>query len=74
MSSIPPERVLPSHAIREIVENDRVIGGMTPTDSAAAIELYGIFVEGECVVTNTHTAEMTKLSENSCRDVPITFC
>jgi len=68
-----PERVLPGHVVRELVENDRVIGGMTPKCSEAAIELYKIFVEGECVPTNERTAEMAKLTENSCRDVQIAF-
>lgn len=68
-----PERVLPGHVVRELVENDRVIGGMTDNCSEAAIELYRIFVEGECVKTNSRTAEMAKLTENSCRDVQIAF-
>jgi len=68
-----PERVLPGHVIRELVENDRVIGGMTSKCSRAAIELYKIFVEGECVETNARTAEMAKLTENSFRDVNIAF-
>jgi UDP-N-acetyl-D-mannosaminuronic acid dehydrogenase len=68
-----PERVLPGHVVRELVENDRVIGGMTASCSARAIELYKTFVEGECVVTNARTAEMAKLTENSCRDVQIAF-
>lgn len=68
-----PERVLPGHVVRELVENDRVIGGMTQVCSARAIELYKIFVNGECVVTNARTAEMAKLTENSCRDVQIAF-
>lgn len=68
-----PERVLPGHVVRELVENDRVIGGMTPLCSTKAIELYKIFVQGECVTTNARTAEMAKLTENSCRDVQIAF-
>lgn len=68
-----PERVLPGHVIRELVENDRVVGGMTPRCSAAAVELYRIFVEGECVTTNARTAELAKLTENSFRDVNIAF-
>ena len=68
-----PERVLPGHVIRELVENDRVIGGMTPKCSAAAAALYKIFVQGECVITNARTAEMCKLTENSFRDVNIAF-
>lgn len=68
-----PERVLPGHVVRELVENDRVIGGMTGRCSERAVELYRTFVMGECVVTNARTAEMAKLTENSCRDVQIAF-
>lgn len=68
-----PERVLPGHVIRELVENDRVIGGMTPRCAKFAADLYKIFVEGECFITNTRTAEMCKLIENSFRDVNIAF-
>lgn len=68
-----PERVLPGHVVRELVENDRVIGGMTPKCSERACQLYKIFVEGECIVTNARTAEMAKLTENSFRDVNIAF-
>ncbi len=68
-----PERVLPGHVVRELVENDRIIGGMTEKCSQAAIELYRTFVEGKCVVTNARTAEMAKLTENSSRDVSIAF-
>ncbi|MDB4001179.1 UDP-N-acetyl-D-mannosamine dehydrogenase [Oceanospirillaceae bacterium] len=68
-----PERVLPGHVVRELVQNDRVIGGMTTKCSEAAIELYKTFVQGDCVITNARTAEMAKLTENSCRDVQIAF-
>ena len=68
-----PERVLPGHVIRELVENDRVIGGMTRRCSDVACDLYKIFVEGECVITNARTAELAKLTENSFRDVNIAF-
>ena len=68
-----PERVLPGHIVRELVENDRVIGGMSLKCSERAIELYKAVVQGECVVTNARTAEMAKLTENSCRDVQIAF-
>jgi len=68
-----PERVLPGHVVRELVDNDRVIGGMTTKCSEAAIELYKTFVKGDCVITNARTAEMAKLTENSCRDVQIAF-
>lgn len=68
-----PERVLPGQVLRELVQNDRVIGGMTPKCSDAAARLYKIFVQGECVITNVRTAEMCKLTENSFRDVNIAF-
>src|SRR5690554_4757012 len=68
-----PERVLPGHVLRELVQNDRVIGGMTPKCSSVAVQLYKIFVDGECVITNARTAEMCKLTENSFRDVNIAF-
>lgn len=68
-----PERVLPGHVLRELVQNDRVIGGMTPKCSEAAARLYKTFVQGDCVITNARTAEMCKLTENSFRDVNIAF-
>lgn len=68
-----PERVLPGHVIRELVENDRIIGGMTAKCTKDATELYKIFVEGECIATNARTAEMAKLTENASRDVQIAF-
>lgn len=68
-----PERVLPGHVLRELVQNDRVIGGMTAKCSEKAAALYKTFVEGECVITNARTAEMCKLTENSFRDVNIAF-
>ena len=68
-----PERVLPGHVMRELIYNDRVIGGMTLYCSQAAVELYKTFVTGECVITNVRTAEMAKLAENSFRDVNIAF-
>ncbi|WP_313130825.1 UDP-N-acetyl-D-mannosamine dehydrogenase [Stutzerimonas nitrititolerans] len=68
-----PERVLPGHVLRELVQNDRVIGGMTTKCSDKAAALYKTFVEGECVITNARTAEMCKLTENSFRDVNIAF-
>ncbi|WP_312242504.1 UDP-N-acetyl-D-mannosamine dehydrogenase [Pantoea sp.] len=68
-----PERVLPGQVMVELIKNDRVIGGMTPACSARASALYRIFLQGECVETNTRTAEMCKLTENSFRDVNIAF-
>lgn len=68
-----PERVLPGRIVRELVENDRVIGGMSKKCSERSVELYKNFVLGECFISNARTAEMTKLTENSCRDVQIAF-
>ena len=68
-----PERVLPGHIIQEMVRNDRVIGGMTSKCSELAVDFYQIYVEGQCVVTTVHTAEMVKLVENSFRDLNIAF-
>ena len=68
-----PERVLPGQVVRELVTNDRVIGGMTQKASEMAVALYKTFVEGDCIVTNARTAEMCKLTENSFRDVNIAF-
>lgn len=68
-----PERVLPGRVVHEMVVNDRVIGGMTLRCSEAAVALYSLFVQGECIVANVRTAEMCKLAENSFRDVNIAF-
>ena len=68
-----PERVLPGHVVRELVENDRIIGGMTTRCSESSIEIYKTFVKGNCISTNARTAEMAKLTENSSRDVSIAF-
>ena len=68
-----PERVLPGHVLRELVENDRVIGGMSSACSEKAVKLYKTFVAGECLLTTARTAEMAKLTENSFRDVNIAF-
>jgi UDP-N-acetyl-D-mannosaminuronic acid dehydrogenase len=68
-----PERILPGHMIRELIENDRIIGGLTEECSARARELYQIFVRGQCIVTDAATAELVKLAENAYRDVNIAF-
>ncbi len=67
------ERVLPGRVVHELVENARVIGGMTEQCSQRAVALYRTFVHGELLVTDTRTAEMCKLTENSFRDVNIAF-
>jgi len=68
-----PERVLPGHVVRELVENDRIIGGMTARASEMAVAMYKKVVQGDCVITNARTAEMCKLTENASRDVQIAF-
>jgi UDP-N-acetyl-D-mannosaminuronic acid dehydrogenase len=68
-----PERVLPGHIVRELVENDRIIGGVTKQCAERAHELYKIFVEADCLITDCRTAELSKLVENSFRDVNIAF-
>jgi UDP-N-acetyl-D-mannosaminuronic acid dehydrogenase len=68
-----PERVLPGNILREIVENDRIIGGITTHCAIKAKEFYGNFVSGECHLTSSPTAELCKLVENSFRDVNIAF-
>lgn len=68
-----PERVLPGQIMREVVENDRVIGGITPESAEKALELYSTFVQGQIHTTDSTTAEMVKLVENSFRDVNIAF-
>lgn len=66
-----PERVLPGQILRELVENDRVIGGFTPACAEAGKALYQCIVRGEIVTTDATTAEMVKLMENTFRDVNI---
>lgn len=68
-----PERVLPGNVIYELVHNDRVIGGLDPASTEKAIEFYSQFVQGQLHKTNSRTAEMCKLTENSSRDVQIAF-
>jgi UDP-N-acetyl-D-mannosaminuronic acid dehydrogenase len=68
-----PERVLPGHILKELIENDRSIGGITPRCARKALAFYKLFVRGTCVVTDSRSAEMTKLVENAFRDVNIAF-
>ena len=68
-----PERVLPGNVIYELVHNDRVIGGINEESTTKAIEFYSQFVLGTLHRTNSKTAEMCKLTENSSRDVQIAF-
>lgn len=66
-----PERVLPGKIMHEIVYNNRIVGGVTPACAKRAAQVYGIFVKGEIVETDAKTAEMSKLMENTFRDVNI---
>ncbi|GAB4548861.1 MAG: nucleotide sugar dehydrogenase [Anaerolineales bacterium] len=66
-----PERVLPGQIMRELIENARVIGGVTPESAKAGRDLYATFVKGQIIETDATTAEMVKLMENTYRDVNI---
>ncbi len=68
-----PERVLPGQIMRELVENDRIVGGTTPEATEKTVEFYKTFVSGEVLSTTARTAEMAKLTENSFRDTNIAF-
>ncbi len=68
-----PERVLPGQIMRELVENDRIVGGTTPEATIKTVEFYKTFVSGEVLSTDARTAEMAKLTENSFRDTNIAF-
>lgn len=68
-----PERVLPGNVMYELVNNDRVIGGVNEASTQKALDFYLQFVKGELHSTNARTAEMCKLTENSSRDVQIAF-
>lgn len=68
-----PERVLPGHIMRELVENDRIVGGTTPEATKLTAAFYREFVKGEVLETDAKTAEMAKLTENSFRDTNIAF-
>jgi UDP-N-acetyl-D-mannosaminuronic acid dehydrogenase len=68
-----PERVLPGRILEEVVNNARVLGGMTRKCAQRALTLYRIVVRGDCRVTDARTAELVKLTENAYRDVNIAF-
>ena len=68
-----PERVLPGNILHELVQNDRIIGGLSKACAKKALEFYKIFVKANCLVTDSRTAELSKLVENSSRDVNIAF-
>ena len=66
-----PERVLPGQILRELIDNARVVGGVTPESAHAAASLYALFVKGDIIETDSTTAELVKLMENSYRDTNI---
>lgn len=66
-----PERVLPGQILQELIENARVVGGITPESAKAGHDLYATFVKGEIIETDSTTAEMVKIMENTTRDVNI---
>jgi UDP-N-acetyl-D-mannosaminuronic acid dehydrogenase len=68
-----PERVLPGRILTELVENDRIVGGVNQASTDKAVAFYETFVRGEVLATDARTAEMVKLTENSFRDVNIAF-
>src|SRR3972149_3168626 len=68
-----PERVLPGRILVELVENDRIVGGINDPSPLAAADFYKSFVRGEVLQTDSRTAEMAKLTENSFRAVNIAF-
>lgn len=66
-----PERVLPGKIMEELIFNNRIVGGVTPQCTEKGAEVYGLFVQGEIIKTDARTAEMSKLMENTFRDVNI---
>lgn len=68
-----PERVLPGRILIELVQNDRIVGGINAKSTDVAVEFYRAFVSGEVLGTNARTAELSKLTENAFRDVNIAF-
>lgn len=68
-----PERILPGQMVRELITNDRIIGGLSEACATSALGLYESFVSAECFLSDCRTAEFVKLIENSYRDVNIAF-
>ena len=68
-----PERVLPGKIMTELVENDRIVGGLTSVSTKKIVDFYRLFVKGNIFETNAKTAEMSKLAENSFRDLNIAY-
>ena len=68
-----PERVLPGKIMTELIKNDRIVGGLNTKSTTIVAEFYRTFVQGTVFQTNSKTAELCKLTENSFRDVNIAF-
>jgi UDP-N-acetyl-D-mannosaminuronic acid dehydrogenase len=68
-----PERVLPGQVMKELIENDRIVGGIEPEGTKKGADFYKTFVKGAVLETNARTAEMCKLTENASRDAGIAF-
>lgn len=68
-----PERAIPGKTLQELIENDRVVGGLTPKAAEVAKSFYSTFVQGDILLTDAETAELVKLTENASRDVQIAF-
>ncbi|WP_429905175.1 UDP-N-acetyl-D-mannosamine dehydrogenase [Geobacillus stearothermophilus] len=68
-----PERVLPGKILKELIENNRIIGGINEESTKRTVEFYKNFVKGKILETNARTAELSKLTENAFRDVNIAF-
>ena len=68
-----PERVLPGQILKELTQNNRIVGGINTEDTKVAKDFYSKFVDGEILTTTARVAEMSKLVENSFRDVNIAF-
>jgi len=68
-----PERVLPGNTLHEMIHNDRVVGGLTPSAAAVAQAFYQSFCKGQILTTDARTAELCKLTENAFRDVNLAF-
>jgi UDP-N-acetyl-D-mannosaminuronic acid dehydrogenase len=68
-----PERVLPGHVMKELIENDRIIGGLNVESTKKVAAFYRTFVKGAVLETHARTAEMCKLTENASRDASIAF-
>ncbi|MEK5039911.1 nucleotide sugar dehydrogenase [Sporosarcina sp. FSL K6-3457] len=68
-----PERVIPGKIFEELINNDRIVGGITPKSAELTKELYETFVQGQIHLTDATTAELVKVMENTYRDVNIAF-